>query len=839
MPIKPLLFLFFLAAMAECNTLTVVSGDGQVVPANTGQHGNPIVFQVTNGSSPVPGAVISLASAPGTFGFPLTTSAVTTDSNGMASVGFAPGVVSGSFELFALNATTAGAPVVTFHETVAMFPPASTALLAPPEPALLPYTASSQVGGTPITVAITSGAGLQYVAISIEPVPVAGSNPPPGTLMQSASCLVNGVLVPQVLTDATGKATCVPVFSEPNAALNFQYNSGQFKILIGGSFYYGPFPYNILASPPTITGGPKNLEVAVGTAVNASISVSGGTAPFTFTLAEGSPPLPGGVTLQTNGQLAGVPTTPGIFPFTVQVTDSLGKIASSTSLGLSFAISGGAFAVTPAAFTEAVVGLPFTQTVTLTGGVPPYKLSTGGALPPGLMPTFGTGPTSNTFTIAGTPSATGTFSFFVVGLDALNTAFQVQLPIQVGKPLTVPGAMLPPAPVNTPYSFQLTPTGGVGPYTFTSANLPAGLALSTSGVLSGTPTTVGLNDFSITVMDAYKESVMSALILPVSGGTLLLASPAVLPAASAATPYTQQLAPPTGGVPPYTFTLSGAPAGVTLTTLGFLAATFPTVGTQSVNYTVTDAIHQIASGVLQIQVVIPTPVVSAITNAASSATGAVSPGEIVTLYGTGIGPASGSAAPVSAGVFPTTASNVQVLFGTFPAALLYVSATQINAVVPFEVVPGTSVPVTLTYNGNSAASVTTAVQTEAPGIFLIGKTQGAILNDDYSVNSGTNAAAVGSFVQIYSTGSGPLVPAFTDGELALGPSTTGAADVSVTIGGIAAQVLYAGSAPGLVAGALQINVVVPTGVTPGPAVPVVLTIGTQTTASEMVTLGIK
>jgi uncharacterized protein (TIGR03437 family) len=131
------------------------------------------------------------------------------------------------------------------------------------------------------------------------------------------------------------------------------------------------------------------------------------------------------------------------------------------------------------------------------------------------------------------------------------------------------------------------------------------------------------------------------------------------------------------------------------------------------------------------------------------------------------------------------------------------------------------------------------VQTEAPGIFLIGTTQGAILNSDYSVNSGTNPAAIGSFVQIYATGSGPVVPSLSDGEIATGASTTSAANVSVTIGGVAAQVLYAGSAPGLVAGALQINVIVPAGVTPGPAVPVVLTIGSQSTGSENVTLGIQ
>ncbi len=836
---KFLLFLFISASLASANTLTILSGDGQVVAANTGEHGTPIVFQVTSGSTPVPGAVISFSNPSGFGGIPITLTSVTTDANGMATVGFAPGIISGVSELFTLVAASADSNSVTFHETAALFPPTATALTSPPPSALFPYNASAGIPGAPLSVSIFAQSALQYVSVS--PITVLTGTPiPPGTLLQSVGCLVNGVIVSQVLTDVHGNATCVPVFSQPTAALNYKYETGQFRVLIGGSLEYGPFPTNILASPPLVSGGPKNLLVVAGVPVSTPITITGGTAPFTFTLAPGSPLLPSGLSLQSDGLITGTPTSPGIYPFVVQVTDALGKVANSSTLGLSLAVSGGPFVATPAALPEAVVGIPYSATAIVSGGVPPYKLSSGGNPPGGLGIAFGTGATANTLTVAGTPTLAGPVPFSIVGLDALNTPFQIALPILVSPKLTVPPATLPVTPANAPYTFQLVPTNGAPPYTFTSTDLPAGLTMTPGGLLSGAPTKIGLDSFTITVTDGFAESVSTILILPVSGGTLAAAPPATLPAAVATVPYTAQIPLPAGGVPPYSFTLTGSiPAGVTVTKTGLLTGPFPTAGSIPLTYQVTDALGATAAGAVQLSVTPPAPFISAITNGASAATGAVAPGEIVTLYGFEMGPTPGVAGVVTNGAFPSTASGVQVMFGTYAAPLLFVSAGQVNAIVPFEVPTGTTVPVTLTYNGVVSSSVNVAVQGEAPGIFLIGPTQGAILNSDSTVNSATNAAAVGSYVVIFATGSGPLTPALTDGQLATAASTANAAGVSVTIGGVQAPVLYAGAAPGLVAGALQINVTVPSGITPGPAVPVVLTIGGQSTSAGTVTLGIK
>jgi trimeric autotransporter adhesin len=116
-----------------------------------------------------------------------------------------------------------------------------------------------------------------------------------------------------------------------------------------------------------------------------------------------------------------------------------------------------------------------------------------------------------------------------------------------------------------------------------------------------------------------------------------------------------------------------------------------------------------------------------------------------------------------------------------------------------------------------------------PGIFTVNTTgQGAIINQDQTPNSRTNAAAPESVVSIYATGEGQTSPAGADGAINGGtlPLPAPLLPVSVQIGGLPAQVMYAGAAPLEVAGVLQVNVVVPAGVPTGPSVPVVITVGT-------------
>jgi uncharacterized protein (TIGR03437 family) len=215
-------------------------------------------------------------------------------------------------------------------------------------------------------------------------------------------------------------------------------------------------------------------------------------------------------------------------------------------------------------------------------------------------------------------------------------------------------------------------------------------------------------------------------------------------------------------------------------------------------------------------------------NAASFAEEAVAAGEIFTIFGSNIGPATpASSAPGADGLIPKQLSGVIVSFDGTRAPLLYVSSMQMNAIVPFAVAGQSSTHVVVTYNGNVVWDASLAVNKAAPGLFTAnssGTGQAAALNQDFGINSGTNPAGKGSIVMLFATGAGQTDPAGVDGKITQSDLPKPKLPVSVSIGGQSADVLYAGNAPGLVAGALQVNARIPQNVSSG-AASVVLTIG--------------
>jgi uncharacterized protein (TIGR03437 family) len=230
-------------------------------------------------------------------------------------------------------------------------------------------------------------------------------------------------------------------------------------------------------------------------------------------------------------------------------------------------------------------------------------------------------------------------------------------------------------------------------------------------------------------------------------------------------------------------------------------------------------------------------VISSIVNAASFLEGAVSPGELVTIFGANLGPTSASQAQVSNGSVTNAAGSTQVLIGGTPAPILYASSTQINTIVPFGV-SGSTTQVQVQNKGQTSASATVAVQAASPAVFSMDSNaggQGAILNQDGSVNSHTNAASPGSTVVLYVTGGGIMTPAGVDGLVTSlsPPYPMPTLPVSVTIDGLPAKVVYAGAAPGLVAGVLQINVVVPADAFPATYDQVIVTVGNYVSPSAV------
>ena len=184
-------------------------------------------------------------------------------------------------------------------------------------------------------------------------------------------------------------------------------------------------------------------------------------------------------------------------------------------------------------------------------------------------------------------------------------------------------------------------------------------------------------------------------------------------------------------------------------------------------------------------------------------------------------------------------------FGQFPATVLYASNCQINAVVPFEVSPGLATLLRFNPASQTLGPIKLPVVVAAPGIFTVngsGSGQAAILNQDSTVNSPSNPAARGSIVSVYMTGTGALNPAIPDGSLGplIPPFPMPVAGISATIGSVDATVTFAGQAPGLIAGATQVNVQVPQNAPVGAAIPITIyAAGYISQLSQSVTMAVR
>jgi len=222
--------------------------------------------------------------------------------------------------------------------------------------------------------------------------------------------------------------------------------------------------------------------------------------------------------------------------------------------------------------------------------------------------------------------------------------------------------------------------------------------------------------------------------------------------------------------------------------------------------------------------------IGSVVNAASNAVGSVAPGEAVVIYGSGLGPAALTPFQLnSSGFVPTALAGTTVLFNGTPAPMLYTSANQVSAIVPFGTTGSTST-VSVVFQGQPSAAVSMNVATVSPAIFTAnssGTGPAAAINIPAgTVNDAGHPAKAGDVVTLFFTGGGPTNPPQADGKpqgdgSPGNPILLAVLPVTVTIGGKSATVQFAGGAPGVVAGIMQVNFVVPSGLTAGP-VPVVV-----------------
>ena len=216
------------------------------------------------------------------------------------------------------------------------------------------------------------------------------------------------------------------------------------------------------------------------------------------------------------------------------------------------------------------------------------------------------------------------------------------------------------------------------------------------------------------------------------------------------------------------------------------------------------AIYVADTGNLRVRKLTPAQIVTeGVANGGTLRAGPVAPGEIVSIFGFDLGPATPQGLKLTPeGKVATEVGGTRVLFDGVAAPLTYVSAGQVNVIVPYGVAGAATTRIQVVYEGKATNTITVPVTTASPGLF-------AITNQDGQVNSAGNAAAAGSILILYATGEGQTDPPGIDGNVANSSYPKPVLPVTVQIGNQAGTVLYAGAAPGFVSGVLQVNVQLP------------------------------
>ncbi len=419
----------------------------------------------------------------------------------------------------------------------------------------------------------------------------------------------------------------------------------------------------------------------------------------------------------------------------------------------------------------------------------------------------------------------------------------------------------PPAqPV--PQTFKLTTTGGPVPFTVATGSAWLTATPSTGVVLPGAPVTISVQADSTT---------LAASATPYAGKVTITASGVAAANKTQLVSVTflvNALQPTITSIWPPSVLVNTSTATVTIRGSGYYSASVVMIGSQNLPTTVVSSTIVLATvppillttpGTLNFFVTNPppggssptvaflvtaAPIVQVTTNSASAVSGPVSPGEIVTMYGQGIGPVAAYSMQDgnNDGFVDTTVNGYTVTIDTVPSPILYLSQNQITVQVPYEATQGTGKAIQIS-NGTSLATGAIDINLTAPGIFTLdgsGAGQIAALNlgatsQAYSLNGASAPAHAGDTIILYLTGEGDfaassvptrtgfLIPATLTPLPQMNPLP------SVTIGGQPAVVAFAGPLSGSLLGILQVNATVPAGSTTGAAVPVIVTIGALTT----------
>ncbi len=514
-------------------------------------------------------------------------------------------------------------------------------------------------------------------------------------------------------------------------------DTASFSILATDSFgRNGESSFNITPGTPISIGNAVPLPNGVvlssysvglntGLEANSTRIVSGDLPPLLYV----SP---------SSGMIVGAPTLPGVYTFTVQVDDGEGRLATQAQ---QITVLGG-LSFTPATVPNGVLSSPYSVTfvpVNASGSVTWSIVA--GSLPAGLT----LNPTSGV--LSGTPNATGPFSFTVQAVDAALVPVTQNYTMQVANFLTINPATVPNGTVGASYSQVLTASGGSGgsSWGITAGALPGGLTLGPSnGILSGTPTTAGTFNFTVTATDSFSQTGSRAYTVTIA--SVLSITPASLPNGTVSTAYNQQLTATGGtGAIGWAVTAGALPGGLTLgPTSGAITGTPSAAGSFNFTVTATDSLNQTGSRVYSMTVLntlsitpasLPNGTISTAYNQQLTATGGTGAiGWAVTAGalpgGLTLGPTSGAitGTPTAAGTFNFTVTATDSLTQT-GSRVYSMTVLSVLSITPASLPNGavsTAYSQQLTATGATGAIGWTVTSGALPGGLTLSPTTGAI-----------------------------------------------------------------------------------------------------------------
>jgi uncharacterized protein (TIGR03437 family) len=750
------------------------------------------------------------------------------------------------------------------------------------------HTLVGEIFNSAYYVQVTPGATCTYS--------LSASSASPGSNGGSGS--VNVITTSTCGWTATSNASWITITAGSsgtgNGTVSYQVQANNTGVTRSGTITAAGQTYTVNQSgtvtPPSgLAITPQSFPVGtVNASYSATLAATGGQPPYTWSIS-GTLPAGLGLTNSATGLISGTPQASGTFPFTATVHDNLGASAGPQNFSIVINTAGapGSFTITNSAFPGGVIGQPYRQLLTTANACStPFSHNQtftilSGSLPPGL------GISSNgdgTFSITGTPTASGSFPFTLKATDACGGTTSANFTINIGTTTPPPTQQLTANPTSLSFTVQLgssnVPTNQTVNLLVNTGSLSytVGVATSTGSnwlvaksALSGSAPgsfTVGVANYSTLAPGPYTGSITftsPALNQPLTvvvnltvlaAPTLLLLSPNAVTINQVATTGTSltstNIVLGTDGNP-LNFTLSvNTPTGGKWLSATSQGTSAPTIVTATINsgglapntYIGTVIITPVSGAALTVTITLivtpPPPSLTNVENGASFTAGAVAPGEIVLLVGSLLGPATQTAFHITqSGRLDTTLAGTQAFFNGFAAPLISTSAGRILAIVPYEVAGNSVVSVFVTNLGVRSNTIALPVADTAPGILMLDATgQGVILNEDGSFNSIQNGAEPESVVSILATGEGQTRPPGVDGVITGNAPPTPRAEVTAQIAGQDAKVTSASGVPGAPAGIFRVNVTVPAGVPRGTSVPVVVSVGNASSQSG-VTLAIK